>query len=73
VPPRTPHLWAAVSRAFRTPSEIEYYPALCYPLNTAAGPGFYLPDSTVRAERLLAYEAGYRLQTNDRFTLSLAA
>jgi len=67
------HLWAAVSRAFRTPSEIEYYPALCYPLNTAAGPGFYLPDSTVRAERLLAYEAGYRLQTNDRFTLSLAA
>jgi iron complex outermembrane receptor protein len=66
----TPHhsFWAAVSRAVRTPSEVESFQSMSYPLRN----GLYLPDSTVDAERLVAYEAGGRLQAGSRFSMSLA-
>ena len=61
-------LWTAVSRAVRTPSEAESFQTISYPLPT----GIYLPDGAVDAEKLVAYEAGYRLQANDRLSVSLA-
>lgn len=64
-------LWAAVSRSIRSPSRIDvdyYIPA--YPVpptspSVAGGPDF-------KPEKLIAYEAGYRLQTSSRMLLSLA-
>ncbi len=64
-------LWAAVSRAVRTPSDMEYFPAISYPLLSATGPGLFLADSSVRSERMLAYEAGYRLQATDNLVATL--
>lgn len=59
-------VWAAVSRAVRTPSRIDrdlFAPA---PVNLAGGPGF---DS----EKLLAYELGDRIQPRDDLSFSAAA
>lgn len=71
------HLWAAVSRAVRTPSRSERDMRA----NVSAQ---LLPDGTVllaavlgnrnlRPEKLLAYEAGYRGQLGSRLTLDLAS
>jgi iron complex outermembrane receptor protein len=60
-------IWAAVSRAVRTPSRIDrelFVPARP-PFLLAGGPTF---DS----EELLAYELGYRIQPYQRLSLSLA-
>ncbi|WP_208493152.1 TonB-dependent receptor plug domain-containing protein [Spirosoma utsteinense] len=64
-------VWAAISRAVRTPSrlDVDYYlPA--YPLppdkpSVAGGPNFV-------SEKVIAYELGYRLQPAPNATLSLA-
>jgi len=60
-------LWAAVSRAVRTPSRIDrdlYSPAVP-PYRVAGGPN-------VVSEKLLAYELGYRAQVAPQLALSLA-
>ncbi|HEY1171747.1 MAG TPA: TonB-dependent receptor [Verrucomicrobiae bacterium] len=60
-------VWGAVSRAVRTPSRIDsdYHIPITPPYIIAGGPNF-------EAERLIAYELGYRLQPTERISLSLA-
>ncbi|NTS40333.1 TonB-dependent receptor [Flavisolibacter sp. BT320] len=64
-------VWAAVSRAVRTPSrlDVDYYqPYTPQPPtipSIAGGPGFV-------SEKLLAYEVGYRLQPTAKTSLSLS-
>ena len=60
-------LWAAISRAVRTPSRIDrdlYSPATP-PYRVTGG-------SNVVSEKLIAYEVGYRLQLESRLALSLS-
>ena len=60
-------LWGAVSRAIRTPSRIDrdlYSPAVP-PYRITGG-------SKVVSEKLLAYEAGYRVQIDPQVSLSVA-
>ena len=60
-------LWAAVSRAVRTPSRIDrdlYSPATP-PYRVTGG-------SNVVSEKVIAYEAGYRMQVESRLALSLS-
>jgi iron complex outermembrane receptor protein len=65
-------VWAAVSRAVRTPSRIDVdyrIPAYEAPPTVpqiAGGPDFV-------SEKLIAYELGYRVQADQRLSLSLAA
>lgn len=61
-------LWAAVSRAVRTPSRIDH--DISQP---ATPPVILLGGSDFRSENLLAYEAGYRAQFGPRFAATLAA
>lgn len=64
-------VWAAVSRAVRTPSRIDadyYIPAYDVPPDqpsVAGGPNF-------ESEKVIAYEAGYRAQPFSALSLSLA-
>lgn len=61
-------IWAALSRAVRTPSRIDrdlFSPATP-PYRIAGG-------EKVVSEKLIAYELGYRVQLEPSFTLSLAA
>ncbi|HEU4634128.1 MAG TPA: TonB-dependent receptor [Flavisolibacter sp.] len=64
-------LWAAVSRAIRSPSrfDVDYYlPTYSVPPTSpsvAGGPNFI-------SEKVTAYELGYRLQPNQRSTFSVA-
>lgn len=64
-------LWAAVTRAVRTPSRFDvdfYLPMTLQPPNVpsvAGGPGFV-------SEKLLAYELGYRFQPNHVSSFSIA-
>ncbi len=61
-------LWAAISRPVRTPSLIEQ------DLSLNLGPGGTLTGSTsVDAEELIAYEAGYRVRPLDTLVLDIAA
>jgi len=65
-------VWAAVSRAVRTPSRIDVdYHIPTYPVppttqNVGGGPNFV-------SEKLLAYELGYRVQPINGASLSIAA
>lgn len=60
-------LWAAVSRAVRTPSRIDRE------LVSPAAPPYLLSSSpNFASEVLLAYELGLRMQSSPRLTLSLA-
>jgi iron complex outermembrane recepter protein len=78
-PSPTSTVWAAVSRAVRTPSAIEGKDMLGI---TAAAPfrgpdgGFYLPTIVGNAnpvsEVLVAYELGYRVQISRRVSADLA-
>ena len=52
-------LWSAISRAVRTPSRLDRDFAV-------------LPGPDFHAEELLAYELGYRVQPDDRLSVSLA-
>lgn len=53
-------VWAAVSRAVRTPSRIDF---------ELQSPGFVIPGGFV-SEELLAYELGYRIQPTSNSNLS---
>ena len=66
-PERTQTVWAAFSRAVRTPSRIDrdlFSPATP-PYRIAGGPN-------VVAEKLLAYELGYRVQLDPQLSVSFA-
>ncbi len=73
----TPHqsLWAAASRAVRTPSRADRGLRVEYALPGApAGTiGLLAGDNTVGSEGVLSYEAGYRYQPFKRFSFDLAA
>ena len=56
-------LWASVSRAVRTPSKID---------RELEAPGFLLPAPRFHSEKLTAYEAGYRGQPLENFSLSVS-
>ncbi|MES2276140.1 MAG: TonB-dependent receptor plug domain-containing protein [Bacteroidota bacterium] len=64
-------LWAAVSRAVRTPSRIDVdyhiptYPVPASTQNVGGGPNFV-------SEKLVAYELGYRVQPTSNTSLSAA-
>ncbi|MEE8476084.1 MAG: TonB-dependent receptor, partial [Myxococcota bacterium] len=74
----TPHdrhsLWAAISRAVRTPSRADNDVAITT-LSTITPPDidFINGNTSLEAEDLLAYELGYRGQLLDSFSLDLAA
>lgn len=71
-------LWAAISRAVRTPSVVEgrrgLAPVVGAPIPAPGGP--YLPivtgDPSVNAETLWAYELGWRVQPTSRVRADLA-
>jgi len=56
-------IWAAVSRAVRTPNRIE---------RELRADGILIPSPDFAAEKLMAYEAGWRAQPNRRLSLSLS-
>lgn len=64
-------LWASVSRAVRTPSRIDVdyniptYPVPANVQHVGGGPDF-------TSEKLIAYELGYRVQPNQKVSLSIA-
>jgi len=57
-------LWAAISRAARTPSRID---------RELQFPGVLAPAPDFKSESLVAFEAGYRGQIGPRFSLSLSS
>jgi iron complex outermembrane receptor protein len=58
-------LWAAVSRAVRTPSRFE--------TDIFSPPTLSTPGGIFKAETVAAYEMGYRVRAGERVSLSLAA
>jgi len=56
-------IWAAVSRAVRTPSRIE---------TDENVPGLSTPGGRFLSEKVVAYEVGYRVRPVDRLSLSIA-
>jgi iron complex outermembrane receptor protein len=73
-------VWAAVSRAVRTPSEAEGKEFIAFALGAPApgpGGGLYVPtflgNPDLKSEVLWAYELGYRIQPSHRVSLDLAA
>ena len=67
-------LWAAVTRAVRTPSRLDRDISLTLPFD-ATRPIFLraIGNDGFDTERLYAYEAGYRVQPNDHLLIDLAA
>ncbi len=62
--PRPTHLiWAAVSRAVRTPSRID---------RNLVAPPILVAATQFRSEKLIAFEAGYRGQPSDTTSLSIS-
>lgn len=68
------YLWASISRAVRTPSRVEQDLALTAAFNPVV-PIFarLTGGKSFDAEKVLAYELGYRVQPTDRFSVDLAA
>ena len=73
-------VWAAVSRAVRTPSESEGENAISFALGPPAvgpGGGLYVPtllgNTRLESEVLWAYELGYRIQPTHRTSVDIAA
>jgi iron complex outermembrane receptor protein len=67
-PDRQKTIWAAVSRAVRTPSRIDR------DLFSPATPPYRVAGGTnVVSEKLIAYETGFRLQLDPQLAVSLAA
>jgi len=62
-PNATSLLWAAVSRSVRTPNRIE---------RELEDPGFLAPSPDFAAEKVVAYETGWRVQPNRRLSLSVS-
>lgn len=72
-------VWAAISRAVRTPTESEAIPFINYAVGSpivGPGGGLYLPtfvaNPRVESEDLLAYELGYRVQPQARLSIDAA-
>lgn len=69
-------IWAAVSRAVRSPSRIDadLFARIPPPTGSPPGtpPGTLAGDPNFDSETLIAYELGYRVRPTDRLTLSLA-
>lgn len=67
-------LWAAASRAVRTPSRADHGAHVEYSVPGAAIPttGLILGDPHIGSESVLAYEAGYRNQLNKYVSLDVA-
>ncbi len=72
-------VWVAVSRAVRTPSEVEGRDFAAIAVGApVVGPGgglyvpTYLGNPGVGSETLLAYELGYRIQPNPRISIDVA-
>jgi iron complex outermembrane receptor protein len=72
-------LWAAISRAVRTPSEAEGKEFINFALSApivGPGGGLYVPtfsgNTRLQSEKLWAYELGYRIQPNPRVSLDVA-
>ena len=72
-------VWAAVSRAVRTPSIIEGHDAVDIFYGApfvGPGGGTYIPtlvgNSSLKSEVLWAYELGYRVQPSERVSLDIA-
>ena len=70
--------WAAVSRAVRTPSEVEGKEFITFTTGAPVvgpGGGLYLPiyqgNPRLKSEVLLAYELGYRIQPTRRVSVDL--
>jgi iron complex outermembrane receptor protein len=57
-------LWSAVSRALRTPARLDRDYFI---------PSVILGSPDLQSEKLVAYELGYRVQPNERLSLSVAA
>jgi iron complex outermembrane receptor protein len=68
------YLWAAISRAVRTPSRVEEDLALTAALSTVVPIFARLSgNKSFEAEKVMAYEVGYRVQPTDRFSVDIAA
>jgi len=72
-------IWASVSRAVRTPNEVEAKNVINFTLGAPLiGPdgGLYVPtlvnNSRLKSEVLLAYELGYRIQPTHRISVDVA-
>lgn len=74
-PDETHSIWAAASRAVRTPSRVEHDGRITL-APVAAGPMLIYPvirgDRGFESEDLMAYEAGYREQVTQEFSWDLA-
>jgi len=73
-------LWAAVSRAVRTPSEADGKNAIAFATGApiiGPGGGLYVPiffgNTQLESEVLWAYELGYRIQPTHRLSLDVTA
>jgi iron complex outermembrane receptor protein len=71
--PRGQTLWAAVSRAVRVPTRLERDVAIEVTPPGADPGALLLGSSDFNAERLLAWELGYRWQVSPRLSLDLAS
>lgn len=66
-------LWAAISRAVRTPSRADDDVAFLYPSGPPPAPTLlFQGDPNFHSEKLIAYELGYRVQPRDDLTFDLA-
>ena len=66
-------VWAAVSRAVRTPSRAEDDVRVTVPVPGAPFNATILGDRSGLSEELMAYELGYRIVPHERVSLDLAA
>lgn len=66
--------WAAASRAVRSPSAAEMGARTFFPYTTAAGTvlALLMGNPHIKSEELLSYEAGYRTQLTQRFSVDIA-
>ena len=68
-------LWGAVSRAVRVPARLNTDLELFAPVGLIAGLPFYVNvrgSDDFESEEVTAYEAGYRLQVNERLSFDIA-
>ncbi len=71
-PNSTQTVWAAVSRAVRTPSDQDHDVDFLYPLGSAGGlplEGLILGNARLASEVLLAYEGGYRHRFGNQLSI----
>lgn len=68
------YLWASISRAVRTPSRVEEDLVLTAAFSPVV-PTFarLIGNKSFEAEKVMAYELGYRIQPTDRFSVDVAA